>query len=142
MPEMTVKTADIWLAMMGRQVDGQGPLNTLTTRDGIPNIAAYALLKLRRKAIKVMEKVDADREALCRELAVKNEDGTPKKSEGGQYDIADWPQFSTRFNELLQKPVTLDGVRMLRPSELGAANVTVEELELLGPFLDESDLAA
>lgn len=143
MPDLTFKAADIWVAMMGRQVDGNGPLNTLTTREGMPNIASYVLMKIRRKALVEMEVLDAAREKLCQELAEKNEDGTPKKSESGQYQIADWPTFGARFNALLQQDVTLTGVRKLRPTEFGAASVTVEELELLGPFLDDdTDLAA
>lgn len=142
MSDVTVKAHDIWTAVSGRTMSGTGPLVTLIDRANLPATAAYVLLKLRRKCSAELQDLDKAREAICKELAVKNEDGSPKMREDGGYEIPDLAVFGERFNALLQQDVTVTGVRPLRLSEFGDAKVTAGELEQLGPFLDPGEEAA
>lgn len=142
MPDLTVKASDIWTAVAGRTFSGTGPLVTLVDRAELPATAAYVLLKLRRKCVAELQDLDKAREAICKELAEKDEAGNPKTREDGGYEIADLPAFGERFNALLQQDVTLTGVRKLTLHEFGSAKVTAGELEQLGPFLDDSAEAA
>lgn len=143
MSDLTVKAVDIWTAVGGRALNGTGPLQTLVDRAELPATAAYVLLKLRRKCVAELGDLDKAREAICKELAEKNADGSPKMRDGGQgYEITDMAAFQERFNALLQQDVVLTGVRKLTLHDFGTAKVTAAELDQLGPFLEDVPEAA
>ena len=142
MPDLTLPLQDLWVALNGRNGAGLGPLTTLVDREGIPGVATYALAKLRRKAITELQDLEQARLRLCKELAVKDEKGEPKVLEGGGFDIPELDVFVERFNALLAQQVTLTGVRKVRRSEFGNANVTMGEWDALDLFIDDEDVAA
>ena len=143
MADLTVKAVDIWIAVAGPTLNGTGPLVNLAMREKIPAFpGAYVLKKLRDKAVKELQRLNETREDICKELATKNEDGSYKMLKGGAYDIPDMDEFKGRFNVLLQSDVTLTGVRPIRAFELGSVEVSVDELDQLGPFLLDEPLEA
>ncbi len=138
MTDLLVTNNDLWLAISGKNSDGKGALLMLQDRVGLPNVASYALLKAKRKALAEIEDLEKTRLKLCIQFAIKDEANEPKLTPEGRYEIAEVEAFNAEWAKVLAEEVTLTGVRAVTLAELGDAKITPDELEGLGVFLVEN----
>jgi len=134
MSDLTLTNAEL-LTAVGSPDTG---LPALAKREIKSIKASYALTKAIRKCDGPMKDFEATRNKLVERFTEKDADGKPVMIDETHVKISDVPAFQQAFDELLNVPVTLVGVRPLTVDELEGSGATPRELLAAGPFVVES----
>lgn len=123
----------------GYPVTPDGALQRLYRNPDTYSIPAYAIRKAFRKGQAAIQNIEADRQDLLESFAQKDEAGEKVPDGNGGVLLKDVAGFSKEYAALMNKSVTLEGVRAVTLKELENIKLSPEDLDHLGPFVVESD---
>ena len=100
--------------------------------------AAFQTARLIREIEKEYNLFQEARKNLVEKYGVKNEDGSLKEDENGNYSVdkENIKPFNEELNEILKDTITLN-VEKISISDLADANFTPSDMILLEPFMKE-----